>query len=127
MNMKKVIVLITAFSFLVSILGINVTIGYCPMKKNYSFSFIKKAYSCCCTKSNKKKCCNSEKVVLKKITDDYLSSVVKSVPSETNYTIIQFTAFPKRLIIENTYSIKDSYKPPVATVPLVILNRSILI
>lgn len=125
--MKKIIILITAFSFFVSILGVNATIGYCPKKKNYSISFLKKAYSCCCTKSNKKKCCNSQKVETKKITDDYLCSVVKSISMENGFALNQHcVSGPKQVIIRN-HTIKENYKPPGAPVSLIILHRSILI
>lgn len=125
--MKKIIILITAFSFFVSILGVNATVGYCPMKKNYSISFFKKAYSCCCTKSNKKKCCNSQKIEIKKITDHYLSSVVKSIPLENSFALNQHrVSVPKQVIIGNL-AIKENYKPPGDPVSLIILYRSILI
>jgi hypothetical protein len=125
--MKRIIILITAFSFFVSIIGVNMTIGYCPMKKNYSFSFIKKVYSCCCTKSNKKKCCNSEKVVFKKITDHYLGTAIKSIPFENDFIVNRYCFFIPKLIRPNHRTIHDDCKPPGTSVPLTILYRSILI
>jgi hypothetical protein len=125
--MKRAIILFTAFSFLVSIIGINVTIGYCPMKKNYSFSFLQKGYSCCCTKSNKKKCCNSERIVVKKIADNYISSAIKSIPSENDFAINRYCILIPKLIGSNEQKIVEYYKPPRTVVPIIILHRSILI
>ena len=125
--MKKTIILFITFSFFVSILGINVSLDYCPMKDKYSFSFIKKAYTCCCTKSNKRNCCKSEKVEFKKITDHYVTTAIKYLPLD-NCIVIQDRYF---LIPELTnsdfYSFTSSYKPPVPQVSLTILYRSILV
>jgi hypothetical protein len=126
-NMKRAIILLTAFSFFVSIIGVNVTMGYCPMKKNYSFSFVKQAYSCCCTKSNKKKCCNSEKIIIKKIADNYISSAIKSIPIENNFIFKRHCFLIPKLIDSNEHEIAENYKPPGTVVPIIILHRSILI
>jgi hypothetical protein len=125
--MKRIIILITAFSFFVSIIGVNMTIGYCPMKKNYSFSFLQKGYSCCCTKSNMKKCCNSEKIIVKKIADNYISSVIISIPIENDFIINRYCFSIPKLIASNVHRIAENYKPPGAVVPIIILHRSILI
>lgn len=125
--MKKIFILFITFSFFVSILGINVSLDYCPMKEKYSFSFIKKAYSCCCTKSNKRNCCKSEKIVFKKITDHYVTTVIKCPPLDNNIVIQDHYFLIPELISSNFYRLKDTYKPPVSQVSLTILYRSILI
>ncbi len=125
--MKKYFILLVTFSFFVSILGVNVSLDYCPMKESYSFSFIKKAYTCCCTKSTKRNCCKSEKVIFKKITDHYVASVIKFLPLEGNIVLQDHYFIIFESINSKPYTLKGNYKPPVSQVPLNILYRSILV
>lgn len=125
--MKKIFILFITFSFFVSILGINVSLDYCPMKEKYSFSFIKKAYTCCCTKSNKRNCCKSEKIVFKKITDHYVITTVKSLLLDNNIISQNHYFLIPELINSIFYSLTNNYKPPVSLVSLTILYRSILV
>lgn len=125
--MKKIVILFITFSFFVSILGINVSLDYCPMKEKYSFSFIKKAYTCCCTKSNKRNCCKSEKVVFEKITDHYVTTTIKYLPLESNIVIQDHYFLIPELINSSLCSLANNYKPPVPLISLTILYRSILV
>ncbi len=125
--MKKIFILFITFSFFVSILGINVSLDYCPMKEKYSFSFIKKEYTCCCTKSNKRNCCKSAKVVFKKITDHYVTTAIKYLQFDNDIVPQDHYFLIPELQNSNFYSLKNNYKPPVPRVSLTILYRSILV
>lgn len=127
LNFKRAIILTIAISFIVSTLGINVAIGYCPMKQSYSFSFLKKSIPCCCSKPHKGNCCKSNQIVFKKITDHYYPSTLKFI-SHQAITIPKNFEF--KIIEPITYyytSSRFKYKPPIPHRSLNILYRSILI
>lgn len=125
-KVKRAIILTITISFIVSTLGINVAIGYCPMKQSFSFSFLKKSIPCCCSKPHKSNCCKSTQIVFKKITDHYYPSTFKFANDQP----IIAKNFELK-IIEPTiyYSLlsKFKHKPPIPNRSLSILYRSILI
>ena len=126
-RLKRAMVLTIMISFIVSTLGVNMAIGYCPMKKSYSFSFFKQSIPCCCSKPHKGNCCKSNQLVFKKITDHYYPSVFKII----NYQPINISKSYELVLLEPPvyYHIcsKLQYKPPISRPPLTILYRSILI
>jgi hypothetical protein len=127
--MKKVLSILLAFIFLISTLGISVAIGYCPKKKNHSFS-LKSDQSCCCKKShNDSNCCNSTKISFEKIKDNYVASGFQL--NSLQYNFIVFNDPSVILQSVNSYSkgfkVQPNNKPPEPSVSLNILYRSILI
>lgn len=128
--MKKAISILLAFVFLLSTLGISIGINYCPMKKSYSFSVIKKEKSCCCQSSNKKNCCKSQKIELKKIGDNYVPSdfQFKTVTSQLDFILYQNDNLIKEIYAPAKETILfTDWQSPVPPIPLSILYRSILI
>ncbi len=125
---KKIASVLLAFLFLLSTLGVTIGVGYCPMKKSYSFS-LKKAKSCCCKKSDKGNCCKSKTIVLKKIEGDYVSTSFFINPPHFESISISPIAYLNQLTASYGTEI-NFYKdtgPPEPPVPLSILYRSILI
>jgi hypothetical protein len=69
--MKKALPISLSFIFLLNTLGISFVVGYCPMKKGYSFSFPGSERSCCCGKADKGNCCKSHKFAFKITKDNF--------------------------------------------------------
>ena len=127
LELKKAFSIFLAFVFLMSTLGTSVAIGYCPMKKDHSFS-LKSHKTCCCKKSNKN-CCNSTHISLEKIKDNYVVS--ESQINLQQYHFIVFN-YPS-VIIQSVNPLANSFRrptdnqPPEPSVSRSILYRSILI
>lgn len=126
--MKKITAILLTFSILLSTLGVSIAVNYCPMKKSYSFSIVKNAKSCCCKASNKDNCCKSKKIVLKKITDNYLSSQYNFNNSQSGFSVFLYPiyAYKPAAFIKEIKFFKN-LRPPELPVSLNILYRSILI
>src|SRR5438105_4305670 len=98
------------------------------MKKSYSFSSIASEKSCCCKSSNKNNCCKSQKVVVKKIKDNYLASAFHFKAPQLNFIVCQYSNFIKdAIVLTNETKLFKDFSPPEPRLSLSILYRSILI
>jgi len=126
--LKKITAITLAFSILLSTLGVNIAVNYCPMKKSYSFSILKNAKSCCCKTSHKGNCCTSKKIVLKKIEDNYVSSQFNFSGHQVDFTFFQYPSFIyKPITFVKEINFYKDLKPPDSPISLSILYRSLLI
>lgn len=125
-SMKKVLSISLTFSFLLSTLGVSVIIGYCPMKKDYSFSFTGNTSTCCCTNPDNGGCCKSHKLELKKIQDNFTASEFQVIAPSIDFITYEY---PSLILLTGDQPLtavlayKD-HQPPEPPVPFSILFRS---
>ena len=127
--MKKLTTIFLCFSILFSTLGIRLNVDYCPMKESYSFSF-SGVHKCCCDKPGKKSCCKSQKIVFKKIEDDYVASGFHLVIPQMQVVGIltnHIKVSNQILVGEDANQMLQNSKPPDLPVSRNILYRSILV
>lgn len=131
--MRKVSAILLTFIYLVTIVGMSVSVHHCQGKTSFTFLGLTINKTCKCKHTDVEhstKCCNNKKLVIKNNSDNFSpkeSIEVKLVSSQ--FIDINYPCF--HFIVNNdvfnftSYNIKAP--PDISFSPLYLVNRVILI
>jgi hypothetical protein len=99
------------------------------MSKKTTFSFTE-TKGCCSRKGKTNKCCKTTQIKFEKVKDNYTPSNISKIPNPELsifvFSFVQSFLLPSFQYTKSNLFLAD-HAPPNRFVPLIILNRTILI